>query len=109
MGRLAGCAPDELSCAERGAATPTDRDGSASHGGGRAYSHREVAETINDVFGNSGNLVFDQSRREDTSVFYMDCSRAKSDLGWHPVWTLRDGLEDMRREYEGQSQCPRLP
>lgn len=69
-------------------------------GGGRAYSNREIAETINEVFDNVGNLAVDAARKEDTSVFYMDCSRAEAELGWRRQWDVREGLEDM------QGQCP---
>lgn len=73
--------------------------GSFNIGGGRAFSNREIAETINEVFGNVGNLAIDASRREDTSVFYMDCSRAAAELGWRRQWDLRTGLEDIQAQY----------
>jgi nucleoside-diphosphate-sugar epimerase len=72
-------------------------------GGGRSFSVREIAETMNDVFDNSGNLVFDTSKEEEKSIFFMDCSRAESQLNWKRQWTLRTGLEDMKRFYEQQA------
>ena len=68
-------------------------------GGGRSFFHREIAEAINEVFGNTGNLVHDHSWRDTGESFFMDCSRAELDLGWQRRWTLRSGLEDMRRAY----------
>ena len=68
-------------------------------GGGRAFSNREIAETINEVFDNEGNFTIDASRPEDTSVFYMDGSRAETELGWRRQWDLRSGFEDMQAHY----------
>jgi len=65
-------------------------------GGGRALSNREIAETVNVVYGNQGNLVLDSTKAEDRSVFYMDCSRAATDLGWSRRYTLRSALEEMK-------------
>jgi len=66
-------------------------------GSGRPHSFREVAETINQVFGNAGNLRFDRTREEDRRVSYMDCRLAASQLGWGPQWTLGSAFEDLRR------------
>ncbi|MBV5300908.1 MAG: NAD(P)-dependent oxidoreductase [Methylococcales bacterium] len=68
-------------------------------GADRAITHREIAETINSVFNNNGNLVFETSCKEDFSIYYMDCGRAQSELGWCRYWSLRAGLEDMRSTY----------
>lgn len=67
-------------------------------GGGRAFSNREVAETINEVFDNVGHLTFDRSRAEENRYFFMDCSKAEQELGWRRQWTLRTALQDMRRQ-----------
>jgi len=68
-------------------------------GGGRAFSHREMAVMVNEVFDNSGNIVFDTSKGEDRSCFFMDCSRAESEMGWRRKWSLRMGLEEMKQLY----------
>ncbi|TVR84785.1 MAG: NAD(P)-dependent oxidoreductase [Rhodospirillales bacterium] len=67
-------------------------------GGGCAVSNREVAETINEVFDNVGNLTFDRTRREDTSNLFMDCSRAERELGWRRQWSLRAAFADLKRD-----------
>jgi UDP-glucose 4-epimerase len=73
-------------------------------GGGCAYSHRQVAETINEVFDNRGNLECDYSAPIDNSIYYMDCTFAEESLGWKRRWALREALEDMRRaELKGQA------
>lgn len=64
-------------------------------GGGRAITNREVAESINLVFGNEGNLFFDRTHQESDREFYMDCSRAESELGWKRQWTLLSAIQDL--------------
>lgn len=75
-----------------------DSSGVFNIGSGRAFSNREIAETINEVFENTGHLSFDRSRMEDTRCFFMDSSKAEQALGWRRQWTLRAALEDMRRQ-----------
>lgn len=61
-------------------------------------SHKEVAETINNVFDNTGNLDFLKNQKEDEAKYLMDSSKAASVLGWTPKWTLRKALIDMREQ-----------
>ncbi len=81
------------------AIAPGAPSGSFNIGAGKAFSNREIAECMNDVFDNRGNLVFVPSRKEDKTVSYMDCTRAKEQLHWQRQWTLRTALEDMREGY----------
>jgi GDP-L-fucose synthase len=53
---------------------------------------RELAETVADVVGFRGKLVFDDSKPDGTPRKLLDCSRLKS-LGWQPATPLRAGLE----------------
>lgn len=69
-------------------------------GAGRPYSVRELAEAINHVFENAGNFSYDLTQPEDGRLFFMDCSRAKQELGWEPTWTLSMGLEEMKKAYD---------
>ena len=80
------------------ALAPRAPAGAFNIGSGRPHSFREVAETINAVFGNPGGLRFDPTRPEETTVAYMDCRRAAEHLGWAPRWDLRSALEDLRNE-----------
>jgi len=86
---------DVVAAIER-AITPGAPAGSFNIGGGKAFSHREIAECVNDVFDNRGNLVFVPSQEEDKNVSYMDCTRAQEQLHWQRQWTLRTALEDMK-------------
>jgi UDP-glucose 4-epimerase len=65
-------------------------------GTGKNISHLELAEIINDVFGNKGNLKFIKDKEEDVTEFLMDISLAKKDLGWASEWCLKDALVDMK-------------
>lgn len=89
---------DVVAAIER-AIAPCAPSGCFNIGGGKAFSNREIAECVNDVFENRGNLVFVPSRNEDKSVSYMDCKRAEEQLHWQRQWTLRTALEDMKKTY----------
>jgi GDP-L-fucose synthase len=53
---------------------------------------RELAETVADVVGFRGKLVFDDSKPDGTPRKLLDCSRLNS-LGWQPATPIRAGLE----------------
>ncbi|MDO8864161.1 GDP-L-fucose synthase [Haliea sp. E1-2-M8] len=59
---------------------------------------RELAETMAQVTGFTGKLVFDTSKPDGTPRKLLDVSRLKA-LGWEAGITLRDGLEDTYRWY----------
>jgi GDP-L-fucose synthase len=54
---------------------------------------RELAETLCDVVGFGGKLVFDSSKPDGTPRKLMDSSKLFS-LGWKPRIALRDGIRD---------------
>ncbi|MDO8862707.1 GDP-L-fucose synthase [Haliea sp. E1-2-M8] len=59
---------------------------------------RELAETMAQVTGFTGTLVFDTSKPDGTPRKLLDVSRLKA-LGWEAGINLRDGLEDTYRWY----------
>lgn len=75
-----------------------DVSGVYNIGGGKAFSNQEIAETINSVFKNDGNLFFVPAQDENVRYFYMDCTNAETKLGWARKWTLQSGLEDLRSQ-----------
>ncbi len=72
-------------------------------GYGQDLSIRELAETIANVIGYSGKLVFDKGQPDGTPRKLMDSSRINA-LGWHPTVHLAAGLnltyEDFLRKYK---------
>lgn len=70
--------------------------GTFNIGSGRSYSVNEIAETINQIFDNTGNIEFDTSKKEGGFNIYMDCSKAHKFLDWKPVWILTDAIKDMQ-------------
>lgn len=65
-------------------------------GCGEDVTIRELAETISEVLGFSGELIFDTSKPDGTPRKLLDMTRLFS-LGWRPRIALRDGI---RHAYE---------
>jgi len=61
-------------------------------GTGEDLTIRELAETIADVVGFEGELVFDSSKPDGTPRKLLDVSLLHS-LGWQHQFTLREGIE----------------
>jgi GDP-L-fucose synthase len=61
-------------------------------GWGEDVTIRELAETVADVAGFKGRLVFDSSKPDGTPRKLLDTSRLTS-LGWKPKIKLRSGIE----------------
>ena len=68
-------------------------------GAGRAFTVSEMAETANAVFGNAGNVVVEGQQTGAVRQNFMDIGHAAARLGWTPRWSLREGLEDLRRTW----------
>ncbi len=67
-------------------------------GPGFETSIRELAETMKEVVGFKGELVFDTSKPDGTPRRYLDTERINS-LGWNPRTSLKDGLSSMYAWY----------
>jgi len=63
-------------------------------GPGYETSIKEAAETIKEVVGYEGNLVFDTSKLDGTPRRYLDISKINK-LGWEAKTELREGLQRM--------------
>jgi GDP-L-fucose synthase len=61
-------------------------------GSGQEVTIKELAETVREVVGFKGDLVFDHSKPDGTPRKLLDVSRLKS-MGWAPKLTLRKGIE----------------
>lgn len=66
-------------------------------GGGTAWSVGQIAETVNAVFGNDGNIRYETDSDTPMPHTVMDLQKAARDLGWSPAFDLRAGLTDLRK------------
>ena len=64
---------------------------------------RELAETVKDVVGFDGGLVFDPTKPDGTPRKLLDVSRMKV-LGWEAQMVLRDGIEETYRWFLENAQ-----
>jgi len=69
-------------------------------GSGKSISNLEIAEMINKVFGNAGNISFMNNKYKEKPQSLMDIRKAEKLLGWRPEWTIRDCLADLRDELD---------
>jgi GDP-L-fucose synthase len=71
-------------------------------GCGQDLTISELAETVADVVGFRGKLVFDESKPDGTPRKLLDISRLSA-LGWRAATPLRAGLEQVCRGLDGGS------
>ena len=68
------------------------QDETINVGSGQEVTIRELAQTITEVVGFKGDLVFDASKPDGTPRKLLDVSRLNS-MGWKPKMTLKKGIE----------------
>lgn len=56
----------------------------------------ELAQTINDVFGNTAGVEMLKDKPEDTKEYLMDVSKAERELHWKTHYDLRGAFVDIR-------------
>lgn len=78
------------------AALQSDARGVYNIGGGAAHSVADLAQTVNEVFGNAGNLQLEADSDAPMPQTVMALERAAAGLNWTPGFDLRTGLEDFR-------------
>jgi UDP-glucose 4-epimerase len=78
------------------AALRSSAQGAFNIGGGTAWPIAEIAGTVNEVFGNQGNLRCETDSTAPMPQTVMALDRARQELGWQPTYDLRSGLEDFR-------------
>ncbi|MDH7515020.1 MAG: GDP-L-fucose synthase [Bacteroidota bacterium] len=67
-------------------------------GWGEDITIRELAETVRDVVGFEGDIVFNPAFPDGTPRKLLDISRLSA-LGWHPTIPLREGIRTTYRWY----------
>jgi GDP-L-fucose synthase len=70
----------------------TDLDQPLNIGTGIGTSIRELAETIRDLTGFRGALVWESDKPDGQAMKILDPARARATLAWRPTHSLRDGL-----------------
>ena len=58
----------------------------------------ELAETVKEIVGFDGQLVFDTSKPDGTPRKLLDVSKLKG-LGWAPRWSLRSGVKSAYEDW----------
>jgi GDP-L-fucose synthase len=76
-------------------------------GSGQEVSIRELAETVRDVTGFQGELVFDTSKPDGTPRKLLDSSKLHG-LGWRASNTLPQGLEKAYQWFVAHHETSRL-
>ena len=72
-------------------------------GTGEDVTIRELAETVMQVVGFEGRIVFDSSKPDGTPRKLLDVSRL-ANLGWHASTTLRDGIAMANADFVSRRQ-----
>jgi len=75
-----------------------EEGGHINVGTGEDVTIKELAETISDVVGYEGEIVWDTSKPNGTPRKVMNVDKMKA-LGWEPKINLRDGIESAYKWY----------
>ena len=62
-------------------------------GSGAGHSLNEVIETIRTVTGCKVNVEFKAKRKFDIPKIYLDVTRAREELSWHPTISIEEGVK----------------
>ena len=81
--------------------------GTYNIGNGEAFTNYEIAELINKVFKNEGNLLV-KNPNEDEGIHssYMDSSKSKADLMFIPDYTFSTALDEIYTLMRGLDDVP---
>ena len=61
-------------------------------GFGEDFTIKEISETISDIVGYQGKIIWDTSKPDGTPNRLLSCNKLFN-MGWKPKTTLKDGLE----------------
>lgn len=73
-------------------------------GTGEEVSIRELAETVKEVVGFTGDLTFDSTKPDGTPRKLLDCSKLHS-LGWKHQTRLADGIDEAYKDFLQKEEC----
>ncbi len=81
-----------------------DKSGVYNIGMKDIFSFRELAETINNTFGNKSGIIFDKDKQADESVYHMSIEKAKNELGWSPQYDLQQTYSDIKNDIDNMNR-----
>lgn len=84
------------------AAEKREQTGIYNIGTGVLTSNKELAETFCNIFGNSGSYELVQDKPEIITDTRMDVSKAEKELGFHARYSIKEALDDMKKEYAAE-------
>lgn len=88
----------DLTCAITKTLEHLEARGIFNIGSGKPVTNLQLAETINEAFGNSGNHIFVPEKSEDTNSYVMSTEHTASELGWTTKWSFKDMFHDLAIE-----------
>jgi|SRR5690606_13143568 nucleoside-diphosphate-sugar epimerase len=71
-------------------------------GTGISFSVYEIAEVVNEVFDNKGNVEYLKDRPDGVLGSVMNVSKMKSDLNWEAKWSLLQSVQDIKTKIENE-------
>lgn len=77
-------------------------EGAFNVGTGTSYSVKEIAETINQVFQNEGNVAYLADKPDGIMGSVMNVSKIKANLNWSAKWNLLQSVQDIKRKIENE-------
>lgn len=78
----------------------SDRVGSFNFGGGEPKKIIDVVMEIKRLMYSRVEPEIKQGNRNEIKDQWLDCTRAKTELGWKPSWNFEDGLRESIKWYE---------
>ena len=79
-------------------------EGTFNIGCGKAYSILEIAETVNEVFDNTGNIEIISSIKIKNEDNFLSTQKIETQLNWTPNFNLKEALVDMRNTYNANKE-----
>lgn len=64
----------------------------------KVYGFDELANTVNSVFGNKSQIVFNKKAKADENIYQMSIEKAKNELEWKPVYDLFQTYLDIKND-----------
>lgn len=61
------------------------------------YGFDELAQTINQVYGNKSEIIYNTEAKADENIYKMDISKAERELGWNAIYDLSSAFVDMSK------------